>query len=304
MLLSILPHSFRSYLVVLLLITGLFFTCQPNQKADQTDESSLPNAAIPYDLANPTERYNLPKDLREVSGLSYYKPGRLAMVQDELAVVFIYDLESKTVVDEHIFGKKGDYEGVEFVDGELYMLRSDGELYHFEPSDSNGIKTLGGGGAAIHHIKIDLPGKNGNGRPDVEGLGYDPKLNALLLATKDPATGNPDKPIYFYDLKRATLWRGPVLTQAVLADMAGNGPTEEVKPSGLAVHPKTGDYYVLCSNGHRLIVMNRNGKTLSSVALDPKLLRQPEGICFSPDGTLFIASEGDKKGYMLQFDVN
>ncbi|MCY7357187.1 MAG: SdiA-regulated domain-containing protein [Rudanella sp.] len=276
------------------LASVLFVACQPNKKKEQTDESSLPNAPIPYDLANPTERFSLPKDLREVSGLSYYKPGRLAMVQDELAVVFIYDLATKTVVDEHVFGRKGDYEGVEFVNGELYMLRSDGELFHFEPTD--GIKILNGG-AEIHRTKIELPGKN-----DVEGLGYDPKLNALLLATKDPATGNPDKPIYFYDLKRSVLWRGPVLTQAVLADMAGNKPTEEVKPSGLAVHPKTGDYYVLSANAHRLVVMNRNGKTLSSVALDPKLLRQPEGICFAPDGTLFIASEGDgKKGYLLQF---
>lgn len=225
MLLPSLPHPFRSCLASLILLTGLFSACQPNKKTDQADESSLPNAAIPYDLATPTERYSLPKVLREVSGLSYYKPGRLAMVQDELAVVFIYDLKSKTVVDEHVFGKKGDYEGVEFVDGELYMLRSDGELYHFEPTDSNGIKTLGGGGAEIHHIKIDLPGK-----PDMEGLGYDPKLNALLLATKDLAKDGSNKPIYFYDLKRATLWRGPVLTQSVLADMVGDKPTEEISP--------------------------------------------------------------------------
>lgn len=285
---------FRGF-ALLLLTSVLLSGCQPNKKADQTDESSLPNAPISYDLANPTERYSLPKDLREVSGLSYYKPGRLAMVQDELAVVFIYDLASKSVVDEHVFGKKGDYEGVEFVNGELYMLRSDGELYHFEPND--GVE-ITGNGVAILHTKIELPGKN-----DVEGLGYDPKLNALLLATKDPATGNPQKPIYFFDLKRSVLWRGPVLNQAVLADMAGNKPTQEVKPSGLAVHPKTGDYYVLSANGHRLVVMTRNGKTLSSVALDPKLLRQPEGICFAPNGTLFIASEGDgKKGYLLQFD--
>ncbi len=280
----------------LVLASLLFVACQPNKKKEQADESSLPNAPIPYDLANPTERFSLPKDLREVSGLSYYKPGRLAMVQDELAVVFIYDLKTKTVVDEHVFGRKGDYEGVEFVNGELYMLRSDGELYHFQPTD--GIEIMSGGGPEIHHTKIELPGKN-----DVEGLGYDPKLNALLLATKDPATGNPQKPIYFYDLKRSVLWRGPVLTQAVLADMAGDKPTGEVKPSGLAVHPKTGDYYVLSANAHRLVVMTRNGKMLSSVALDPKLLRQPEGICFAPDGTLFIASEGDgKKGYLLQFD--
>ena len=292
---SVSTRPLSHYLVAAALVVALFWACQPNKKTDQADEASLPNAPIPYDLANPTERYSLPKDLREVSGLSYYKPGRLAMVQDELAVVFIYDLNSKTIVDEHVFGKKGDYEGVEFVNGELYMLRSDGELYHFRPTD--GIKTLGDG-VAIRHTKIELPGKN-----DVEGLGYDPKLNALLLATKDPATGNPQKPIYFFDLNRSVLWRGPVLTQTVLADMAGDKPTEEVKPSGLAVHPKTGDYYILSGNAHRLVVMNRNGKTLSSVALDPKLLRQPEGICFSPDGTLFIASEGDgKKGYLLRFE--
>lgn len=289
--------SFRPLIdcvAIILLLSILFSGCQPTKKAGQAEESSLPNAPILYDLANPTKRYTLPKDLREVSGLSYYKPGRLAMVQDELAVVFIYDLTRKTIVDEHVFGRKGDYEGVEFVNGELYMLRSDGELYHFQPMD--GIE-MHGVSPEIHHIKIELPGKN-----DVEGLGYDPKLNALLLATKDPATGNPQKPIYFYDLKRSVLWRGPVLTQAVLSDMAGDKPTEEVKPSGLAVHPKTGDYYVLSANAHRLVVMTRNGKTLSSVALDPNLLRQPEGICFSPDGTLFIASEGDgKKGYLLEF---
>lgn len=294
--LHILNRSQIHSLAVSVLIAFLAVACQPNkQKAPTESEAALPNAPVPYDLANPTQRYNLPKDLREVSGLSYYKPGRLAMIQDELAVVFIYDLKQKAVVDEHVFGRKGDYEGVEFVNGELYMLRSDGELYHFEPSD--GVEIMGGGGVNIRHTKIELPGKN-----DVEGLGYDPKLNALLLATKSPANDGQNKPIYFYDLKRAVLWRGPVLTQDALADMAGDKPAEEVKPSGIAVHPKTGEYYVLAANGHRLVVMNRNGKTLSSVALDPKLLRQPEGICFAPDGTLFIASEGEgKKGYLLEF---
>lgn len=276
-------------------IICLVLACGPTKtKSDATEKVALPNAPIPYDLGKPTETYSLPKDLREVSGLSYYKPGKLAMIQDELAVVFIYDLKSRSVVDEHVFGRKGDYEGVEYVDGALYMLRSDGELYHFEPTD--GIKILGNG-VDIRHTKIELPGKN-----DVEGLGYDPQLNALLLATKDPARNPANKVIYFYDLKRATLWQGPILKQEALAEIAGDKPTEEVKPSGIAVHPKTGDYYVLASNGHRLVVMNRNGKLLSSVGLDSKLLPQPEGICFTPDGTLYIASEGaEKKGKLFSF---
>ena len=158
------------------------------------------------------------------------------------------------------------------------------------------MKTLGGGGQDVHHIKIDLPGKN-----DMEGLGYDPKLDALLLATKTSDRRGTDKQIYYYGLKGKALYQGPIIKQTDLQAFIG-ADDKEVKPSGIAVHPKTGDYYVLASAGHRLFVMTRNGKLLSSVALDDKLFRQPEGICFAPDGTLFIASEGDGgKGTILKF---
>lgn len=283
-------------LLFLFSISTMTVACQPGKKSATSAETatSVESAPIPYDLSQPTERYKMPGDLTEISGLSYYKPGKLACIQDELAVVFIYSLTEKRVVDEHIFGKKGDYEGVEYVDGELYALRSDGEVYHFTPED--GIKILGGGGPEVHHIKIGLPGKN-----DMEGLGYDPKLDALLLATKNSDRRGTDKQIYYYGLKGKALYQGPVLKQADLQAFAG-ADDEEVKPSGLAVHPKTGEYYVLASGGHRLVVLTRNGKLLSSVALDPKLFRQPEGICFAPDGTLFIANEGDGgKGYVLRF---
>ena len=277
--------------------------CQPAKKSatESNEDKPVVNQPIPYNLTQPDERVELPADLREVSGLSYYKPGRLALIQDELAVVFIYDLAKKRIVDEHVFGKKGDYEGVEFVNGELYALRNDGELYHFTPT--NGIKTLGAGNPT-RHIKIDLPGRGTAGKNDVEGLGYDPKLNALLLATKDAARGGTDKPIYFYDLKNEVLWRGPVLKQADLQTLTGQNDGDELKPSGIAVHPKTGEYYVLASAGRSLIITNRNGKLLSAVALDKSVFRQPEGICFTPDGTLFIASEGgDGAGYLLRFEM-
>ena len=224
----------------------LLTACQPGKKSTDSGETtaSTESAPIPYDMTQPAERYNMPADLTEISGLSYYKPGQLACIQDELAVVFIYGLAQKKVVHEYVFGKKGDYEGVEWVNGEMYALRSDGEIYHFTPSD--GPIEIGSGNQT-HHIKIDLPGKN-----DVEGLGYDPKLDALLLATKTSDRRGTDKQIYYYGLKGNALYQGPLLKQAGLQAFAGAG-NDEVKPSGLAVHPKTGDYYVLASVGHRLV---------------------------------------------------
>lgn len=273
------------------LLVSILGACQSKKQEDTTEQ--VINQPVPYDLTKPDQRYDLPRDLREISGLSYFKPGMLACIQDELAVVFLYDLKKKKVADEVVFGSKGDYEGVEYVNEELFALRSDGEIYHF-PAQPMGSKY-------VAHIKVGLPGKN-----DVEGLGYDPKLNALLLAVKD-GKGS-DKPIYYYDLKHGTLFQGPVIKQDELKafEKATNtaGAKEhadhEVKPAGIAVHPKSGDYYVLASNGHRLLVLNRKGKFLSSVPLNPELFKQPEGICFAPDGTLYIASEG---GYLLTFNM-
>ncbi|CCH02880.1 hypothetical protein FAES_4881 [Fibrella aestuarina BUZ 2] len=266
--------------------------CQPAKKQPaETTQAAVVSAPIPYALDQPAETHKLPNDLREISGLSYYKPGKLACVQDELGVVFIYDTRTHAVADEHIFGKNGDYEGVEFVDGQLYIMRSDGELYQMEPRD--GIKIIGGS-PQTRHVKIDLPGKN-----DMEGLGYDPQLKALVLATKDGK--GLDKTIYLYSLQHKTLFQGTVLKQEDIRAFEPDLP--EFKPSGIAVHPKTRDYYVLSSAAHRLLVMTPSGKVKSLVPLDEKLLRQPEGICFAPDGTLYIASEGDgKKGVVLVFD--
>ena len=275
-------------LLPILLLTTLF-ACQPGKKKPvETAAPPVVNAPLSYDLANPTQRHKLPNDLREISGLSYYKPGRLACVQDELGVVFIYDLSRKAIVDEHVFGKDGDYEGVEYVGNKLYIMRSDGELYEMTPTD--GVKILGSS-PETKHIKTDLPGK-----PDMEGLGYDPKLEALLLATKDGK--GTDKIIYFYSLPNKMLFQGIVLKQADLQTFENS--TGEFKPSGIAVHPQTRDYYVLSSAAHQLAVLAPNGKVKSLVSLDEGALPQPEGICFAPDGTLYIASEG-KKGIILEF---
>ncbi|MBO0934615.1 SdiA-regulated domain-containing protein [Fibrella aquatilis] len=287
----------RITLASLLLIT-FFSACKPGKKkADEADQSTTTavSAPIPYDLANPTQSQKLPADLREISGLSYYKPGRLACVQDEVGMVYIYDLKKQAVVDNHVFGPKGDFEGVEYVDKTLYALRSDGELYAFEHEDGNGIKILGGS-PETRHIKIDLPGKN-----DMEGLGYDPQLDALLLATKD-GPNTDDKTIYFYSLKNKTLFQGFILKQANIA--AFGESKKPFKPSGIAVHPKTHDYYLLSAASHQLLVCTMQGKVKSVVKLDKDLLSQPEGICFLPDGTLYLSSEGDgKKGILLEFKV-
>ena len=74
------------------------------------------------------------------------------------------------------------------------------------------------------------------------------------------------------------------------------------KPSGLAVHPKTGFTFVIGTVGKMMVILDKDGELHDLIPLDPKIFLQPEGICFSPNGDLYISSEGrGQDGYILKF---
>ncbi len=256
-----------------------------SQKPTQPPVETIAAAfSLPYELTAPSDTYKLPAELREISGLTYYTDGQLLCVQDEEAVVYVFDLAKKRVVKNFGFGGYGDFEGIEYVDGEVYVLESNGNLFRFKPESTT-----------IGRTKTDLPGKT-----EVEGLGYDPKTKRLLMAVKEGGSSSSDKAVYSFDLLNKAVYRDMQLNDEQLIG-AGIDP-KTYKPSGIAVHPLTGDWYVLTSAGKRLLITNRQAKIRFSVALDAKQFRQPEGICFAPNGDLFIASEGaGKKGYILRF---
>ncbi|GAB3886371.1 SdiA-regulated domain-containing protein [Spirosoma agri] len=272
----------RLILGMLVLLIG----CGPSSKKNETTKAGRIDAPfkLPYQLTAPDETYTLPKKLEEISGLTYYKDDQLLCVQDEEAVVFVYDYKKKALVNEFGFGGYGDFEGIEYVNDDVYVLESNGNLFRFKPESTQ-----------IGRTKTDLPKKT-----EVEGLGYDPKTKRLLIAVKN-GNGSSDKAVYSYDLLNKAVFKDMNLNDEQLND-AGIDP-KTYKPSGIAVHPITGEWYILTSAGKRLIITSRQAKIRYSEPLDPKQFRQPEGICFAPNGDLFIASEGSgKKGYIMKFN--
>jgi hypothetical protein len=56
--------------------------------------------------------------------------------------------------------------------------------------------------------------------------------------------------------------------------------------------------------GKLLMVLSGNGEMLAMITLSPKIFPKSEGICFSPDGNLFISNEGEvKAGTILKFEL-
>ena len=76
-----------------------------------------------------------------------------------------------------------------------------------------------------------------------------------------------------------------------------------IQPSAIAVHPITKHYYILSAMSNSLVVVNRQNKIMHIKRLSRKRFEQPEGLTFSTNGDLFIASEGlKKKAKIYKFD--
>ncbi|MEM1119761.1 MAG: SdiA-regulated domain-containing protein, partial [Bacteroidota bacterium] len=267
---------------------------------DQIDLAADHNFA--YRLDEPIAEFKLPNKLKEISGLGIDPTGQyLYAVQDEEGDLFVIDTQKGEVVEEGKFHKDGDYEGVEFVNDRVFVVKSSGNLYevvNFLKKDQELIKH-----------KFDFH-KNS----DIEGLGYDPLANRLLVSCKGKAGKGDDyefkKGIFAVDLDSMQLSKEPIYTisvEAVKHFLEVHNTLEKIDklvklfqpgeefifgPSGLAVHPKTGEIYITSSVGKLLVVLDRTGHIQHMVKLKKKIHPQPEGIVFAADGTLYISNEG------------
>ncbi|MHC2991483.1 hypothetical protein OB13_07765 [Pontibacter sp. HJ8] len=247
-------------------------------------------APVANSLGTPAARWELPAELNEVSGIVMLADGKLACVQDEKGIIFVYDLEQEKVVQQIPFAGPGDYEGIAVAGTTAYVLRSDGTLLEM-PDFRNGKP-------ATQEHRASLPASI-----DMEGLTYDAANNRLLLASKghDTKLGN-FKGLYAFSLEDKKLQTTPVVKIALAQEQLGKSGKKQkskydvLQPSSLEIHPKTGELYLADAANHRLLIIDEQGNIKKTATLDKELLRQPEGIAFGPDGEMFIASEGGKKG--------
>lgn len=301
-------HFIKNILALLLFIITISFgqSCSSTTFGQHADSLFLVtnNLTITYDLKRPDKRYNMPYVLEEISGLTYKAPNSVLAVDDESGRVFQYDLSNSEITHSISFYKPGDYEGIELVDNQLYVLKSDGDLlkFKFGPHKKTEAKKF----------ENDLNSDN-----DTEGLGFDPDVNQLLIACKEEgAVGEGKlKGRAFYKVniddmkldKKPAFIIGPTELEAFWEKSRNfdyDKKRIKFKPSAIATHPISGHYYILSSVGKMLIVTSKSGNILATYPISPRILGQPEGLCFSPTGDMYISSEGEgDRGYILKFEM-
>jgi uncharacterized protein YjiK len=243
------------------------------------------------------KKWNMPKDLTEISGISYIDGQRFACVQDELGKIFIYNATSSSVEKEISFGVPGDYEELAMVGETIWVLRADGKL--FEVSNMNAAKP------SVKEYSTQLTTKQ-----DPEGLCYDKKNNRLLIAIKgaEPGTEN-YKGIYAFDLDSKKMDQQPVFKIDLQNKVFGNGSDKKkrntINPSGISIHPVSGDMYIIDGRNPQLLITDAGGNIKNLYRLNSNEFAQPEGITFNSAGDLFIANEGTKQpGNIVQVKID
>lgn len=228
--------------------------------------------------------WELPRVLKEISGIAFVGSDKIACVQDERGSIFIYNLKDSRVDKEIKFGNKGDYEGIAVKDNVAYVLESNGTIYRIVDF--------------LETAKVEIFETFFTQRNDIEGLFYDRSEDRLLLAVKslDPQSKD-QKGIYAAQLPSLEVRETPVIKltfkEKIFKEIRKKDIGDSFFPSEIARHPNSGEILVLEAREPRLLVLDPSGVPKHLYRLDRKLFPQPEGLAFDSSGNLFISNEGN-----------
>lgn len=302
---------------ILIPIVAVMFFCHACKSKDasamgKTDSSSGKNVssssekqpdagAYKYDLEHPQKKWELPQELFEISGNTWIDKDHLLVIEDLHPNLYLMKLgdnnatiEKKVPFREETADKKFDVEDVTVVGNTAYALWSHGKIFKVTDWQSN---------PKVDEIKTFLSKEN-----NTEGICYDPVTKDLLIACKNESDVEDEKKstraIYEFDIKGDSLKSEPFMLVHKKDFKKETGEKLEFFPSAIAVHPITHDIYILSTKDTKCMAIFTHGGQMKSFELiDKELLPQPEGICFSPDGVLYISTEGKKGGlgYIYEF---
>ena len=275
-----LPHRFKNiaywYLIAFSSLIILGDSCS-SRKSDSYPNPPGYNFSKRY-------VYKLPTVLDEISGLAFYpKDSGIFAIQDEKGWLFKIRLKNPLQIERWKFSNGADYEDLSLVDSSFFVLRSKGvvERFKFATPDSVSIQSF----------------RLSEGKDEFETLYYDSSIHKLVLICKNCEQDTRKEVSSFtFDPSANTFSPFFKIEAENIKDQLGEDEKFRFKPSAAAIHPLTGELYIIASVNHVLVILNKDHSVKNVYKIDPGLFKQPEGLTFTPKGDLIISNEAADRG--------
>jgi glutamine cyclotransferase len=298
------------YLTKYVFLSLLILSSCVNDKKDKKDSDKAlvagravaVSSAGTYDMSKPVNKWELPAQLNEISGIVKIDNNHILAIEDLHPTLYTLNLDKgkASIADTVSFYEtakdKFDIEDVAVIGNDAYALWSHGSIFKITDWKK---------GKQVKEIETGLDKKN-----NTEGLAYDPVTGNLLIACKNESGLADEKKsaraLYELDIKSEKLLEKPFLVIESKDLKAMSGDKVKFFPSGVAIHPATHDIYVISTKDTKCMAQfSHDGQLKSFTYLDKDLLEQPEGISFDPSGNLYISTEGKhgQPAYIYQFGL-
>lgn len=229
----------------------------------------------------------LDKELLEISGMFYMPDTRIAAINDEDGKIFLIN---STTGDYTVtkFGRKRDYEDIVMVGNYFYVLESNGNIHRVPVGQANVEE------------EFEFPRDK---KIEFESIYYDPQLGKLVLLSKEQRETK--KGVIAYTFSMDSLqFSDNILYEIRRKEIHKwlKDNNAQFKPSAATIHPILNRLFIVASVGKAMLQTTLNGTIEAAWQLNPDQFPQPEGICFAPNGDMFISNEGvDGKATILKF---
>jgi len=146
---------------------------------------------------------------------------------------------------------------------------------------------------------------------------YDRETNRLIFCSSEENPTSRLRSLHFYSISQHRFGKEPLFTfdadavveklhsQNILTNQAATTyallkkASPEIRPNALAIHPKTNDFYLLCSSDRILLVFSQFGDILAVSYLDECDYSNPTDLRFNERGDLILINQGKKNPSLL-----
>ena len=241
----------QRYYWALLTLIGFSF-CNSIAKPGPADSKSESGKSIQikYDLSSPVQSWDLPGELKEVSGNAWVDQNHLLMIEDMHPILYLMKLDGgKASIEKQIpfqqsSNKKFDIEDVTVSGNTAFAIWSHGIIYQIDNWRSQ---------PKVTELATDLDKAN-----NTEGIAADPVSGNLLIACKNESGLDDEKKssraVYEYKMSKGKLRKDPflIIEKSEFKKLAGE--KLDFFPSAIAVHPVTHDIYLLSTRENKIMV--------------------------------------------------